>query len=178
MRGIRGMRGEGPPGHAWLPARVMSVLPRGHTPSGAARAAAKTPATSTARDGPYLLVRLRVRPERHRAQSCAIALRSPAPERSSDNYLIFLVLSLILSYLISPIRDKIISLISLILDKIRDKILLSYLISPTLNGIHQIFTHRSQTNCLPSWATSRRHGRRGSDARAAAAVVSLRGVHA
>ena len=32
----------------------------------------------------YLLVRLRVRPERHRAQSCAIALRSPAPERSSD----------------------------------------------------------------------------------------------
>jgi len=38
-------------------------------------------ATSTARHGPYLLVRLRVRPERHRAQSCAIALRSPAPER-------------------------------------------------------------------------------------------------
>jgi hypothetical protein len=34
--------------------------------------------------GPYLLVRVRVRPERHRAQSCAIALRSPAPERSSD----------------------------------------------------------------------------------------------
>jgi hypothetical protein len=32
----------------------------------------------------YLLVRLRVRPERHRAQSCAIALRPPAPERSSD----------------------------------------------------------------------------------------------
>ena len=27
---------------------------------------------------------LRVRPERHRAQSCPIALRSPAPERSSD----------------------------------------------------------------------------------------------
>ena len=46
--------------------------------------AAKTPATPTARHGPYLLVRLRVRPERHRAQSCAIALRSPAPERSSD----------------------------------------------------------------------------------------------
>ena len=44
----------------------------------------KTPATSSARHGPYLLVRLRVRPERHRAQSCAIALRSPAPERSSD----------------------------------------------------------------------------------------------
>ena len=28
--------------------------------------------------------RLRVRPERHRAQSCTIALRSPASERSSD----------------------------------------------------------------------------------------------
>jgi hypothetical protein len=40
--------------------------------------------TSTARHGPYLLVRLRVRPERHRAQSCVIALRSPAPERSSE----------------------------------------------------------------------------------------------
>ena len=69
----------------WLPARVMSDLrtfPDG-IPSGAA--AAKTPATPpTARHGPYLLVRLRVRPERHRAQSCAIALRSPAPERSSD----------------------------------------------------------------------------------------------
>jgi hypothetical protein len=37
----------------------------------------------------YLLVRLRVRPERHRAQSCAIALRSPAPERSSDLKTIF-----------------------------------------------------------------------------------------
>ena len=43
-----------------------------YPPSGAA--AAKTPATSTARHGPYLLVRLRVRPERHRAQSCALAL--------------------------------------------------------------------------------------------------------
>jgi len=51
-------------------------------PSGAA--AAKTPATSTARDGPYLLVRVRVRPEHDRAQSCAIALRSPASERPSD----------------------------------------------------------------------------------------------
>ena len=40
--------------------------------------------TSTARHGPYLLVRVCVRPERRRAQSCAIALRSPAPERSSD----------------------------------------------------------------------------------------------
>jgi hypothetical protein len=37
----------------------------------------------------YLLVRLRVRPERHLAQSCAIALRSPAPERSSDLKTIF-----------------------------------------------------------------------------------------
>eukprot|EP00964_Phaeocystis_antarctica_P067677 scaffold40957_cov63-Phaeocystis_antarctica.AAC.1 len=51
-------------------------------PSGAA--AAKTPATSTARDGPYLLVRVPVRPEHDRAQSCAIALRSPASERPSD----------------------------------------------------------------------------------------------
>ena len=32
---------------------------------------------------PVYLVRLRVWPERHRAQSCAIALRPPAPERSS-----------------------------------------------------------------------------------------------
>ena len=32
----------------------------------------------------YLLVRLRVRPEHDRVQSCAIALRSPASERSSD----------------------------------------------------------------------------------------------
>jgi hypothetical protein len=48
----------------------------------AVRAAAKTPAryrsTYTTRHEPYLLVRLLVRPERHRAQSCAIALRSPA----------------------------------------------------------------------------------------------------
>ena len=40
-----------------------------------------------AKDRPVLLsifVRLRVWPERHRAQSCAIALRSPAPERPSN----------------------------------------------------------------------------------------------
>ena len=43
-----------------------------------------TPATSTGKHGPYLLVRLRVWPERHLAQSCAIALRSPASERPSD----------------------------------------------------------------------------------------------
>jgi hypothetical protein len=46
---------------------------------------AKTPATSTVRHVPYLLVRdfeyVLLRPERHRAQSCAIALRSPAPQR-------------------------------------------------------------------------------------------------
>ena len=42
------------------------------------------PATRTARHGPYLLVRVRVRPEHDRVQSCAIALRSPASERSSD----------------------------------------------------------------------------------------------
>ena len=34
-------------------------------------------------------VRVRVWPERHRAQSCAIALRSPAPERPSDLKTIF-----------------------------------------------------------------------------------------
>eukprot|EP00964_Phaeocystis_antarctica_P098070 scaffold64123_cov54-Phaeocystis_antarctica.AAC.1 len=32
----------------------------------------------------YLLVRVPVRPEHDRAQSCAIALRSPASERPSD----------------------------------------------------------------------------------------------
>ena len=42
--------------------------------------AKKTPATSTARHGPlYLLVRVRVRPERHRAQSCAIGSPSGHP---------------------------------------------------------------------------------------------------
>ena len=66
----------------WLPARVMSGLPRWHTQRGAAAACQNSPATSTARHGgPYLLVRVRVWPERHRAQSCAIALRSPASER-------------------------------------------------------------------------------------------------
>ena len=46
------------------------------------------PEASTARHGrthgPYLLVRVHVRPEHDRVQSCAIALRSPASERSSD----------------------------------------------------------------------------------------------
>ena len=53
-------------------------------PSGAD--AAQTPATSTARDAAYmyLLVGLPVRPVGHQAQSCAIALRSPASEQSSD----------------------------------------------------------------------------------------------
>jgi hypothetical protein len=37
----------------------------------------------------YLLVRLRVRPERHRAQSCAIAIRAPAPETLNDIHQIF-----------------------------------------------------------------------------------------
>ena len=68
----------------WLPARVMSGLPRWHTQPASAAAAPpakrKTPATFTTRHGPYLLVRLRVRPERHRAQSCTIALPSPAPD--------------------------------------------------------------------------------------------------
>ena len=48
----------------------------------------RTPATSTARaearDAEYLLVRLLVRPVGHQAQSFAIALWSPATERSSD----------------------------------------------------------------------------------------------
>jgi hypothetical protein len=72
----------------WLPARVMSVLPRWHTQPAVRplpKKAQTTPATSTARHGPYFSVRVRVRPERRRAQSCAIALRSPAPERSQDS---------------------------------------------------------------------------------------------
>ena len=72
----------------WLPARVMSDLPRWHTQRSGGRCQKKTPATSIylrPDTGPTsYLVRLRVRPERHRAQSCTIALRSPAPERSSD----------------------------------------------------------------------------------------------
>ena len=40
---------------------------------------------STARDADYLLGQLRVRPEHDRVQSCAIALRSPAYERSYLN---------------------------------------------------------------------------------------------
>jgi hypothetical protein len=98
--------GSGEPARAWsptwdtvvggslqsLPARVMSVLPRWHTQRcgrcqnsrylyGQSQSQSQS---QSARHGPYLLVRVRVRPERHRAQSCAIALRSPAPERSSD----------------------------------------------------------------------------------------------
>ena len=42
-------------------------------------------ATSSARDAEYLIVGLRVRPVGHQAQSLAIALRSPATERSSLN---------------------------------------------------------------------------------------------
>jgi hypothetical protein len=53
-------------------------------------------------------------------------------------------------------------------------LILSYL-SPTLNGIHQIFTQR--TACLLGLLHDDT-GARGSDARAAASVVSLRGVHA
>jgi hypothetical protein len=66
----------------WLPARVMSDLPRWHTQRcgrcqnsrylhGQARALPLSSTTCLARTSP-------------RAQSCAIALRSPAPERSSD----------------------------------------------------------------------------------------------
>ena len=63
---------------ALLPIYMMSVLPRWHThlPSGAA--AAKTPATSTARHGPYLLVRRYVCGQNitEHNPACAIALRS------------------------------------------------------------------------------------------------------
>ena len=60
---------------------VCLVFPDG-IPSGAA--AAKTPATSTARHGPYLLVRLRTCLARTSPSTILrVALRSPAPERSS-----------------------------------------------------------------------------------------------
>jgi hypothetical protein len=63
----------------WLPARMIPIFPMAYP---AMRPLPKLPLPLrpvTARHGPYLLVRLRVWPERHRAQSCAIALRSPAP---------------------------------------------------------------------------------------------------
>jgi len=62
----------------WLPARVMSDLPRNlprwHTQRCGRCQNSRYLHGMT--HGPYLLVRLRVRSERHRAQSCAIALRS------------------------------------------------------------------------------------------------------
>ena len=60
----------------WLPARVMSGLPRWHTQR-CGRCLNSRYLYGQTRA--LLLVRVRVRPERHRAQSCAIALRSPAP---------------------------------------------------------------------------------------------------
>ena len=83
-----------------LPTGDVRSSPMAHTQRGSGTAArAKTPATSTARHVPYLLVRVRVRPERHRPQSCAIALRSLAPEGS------YLILSLIPA-LISILRGR------------------------------------------------------------------------
>ena len=64
---------------------MASWLTSGETGRGTCGVAgnlAKSVASCTV--GPYLLVRLRVRPEHDRVQSCAIALRSPASERSPD----------------------------------------------------------------------------------------------
>ena len=92
----------------WLPARVMtcSTFPD-PIPSGAVAAPTHSPAPPparylplrTARHVPYLLVRVRVRPERHRPQSCAIALRSLAPEGS---YLILSLIPALISILRGP----------------------------------------------------------------------------
>ena len=66
----------------WLPARVMSDLPRWHTQR-----------CGRCQNSRYLYGQRRglpprrqlpVRPEHDRVQSCAIALRSPASERPSD----------------------------------------------------------------------------------------------
>ena len=66
----------------WLPARVMSDLPRWHTQR-----------CGRCQNSRYLYGQRRglpprrqlpVRPEHDRVQSCAIALRSPASERTSD----------------------------------------------------------------------------------------------
>jgi len=77
--GIRSLR---IPAMALSRGDVRSSLPDG-IPSGAA--AAQTPATYTARDADYPSVHLTVRPGVHQAQSCAIALRSPASERYSPD---------------------------------------------------------------------------------------------
>ncbi len=75
----------------WLPARAMCVLPRWHTqPAVRPLQNSRYLYPSKARDADYLLGPRRTTrttcsaTEYHRAQSCAIALRSPAPERSSD----------------------------------------------------------------------------------------------
>ena len=49
----------------------------------------ETPATSTARDADYLLDDNYLFGQNNRVQSCAIALRSPASERTSDVKRIF-----------------------------------------------------------------------------------------
>ena len=75
----------------WLPARAMCVLPRWHTqPAVRPLQNSRYLYPSKARDADYLLGPRRTTrttcsaTEYHRAQSCAIALRSPAPERPSD----------------------------------------------------------------------------------------------
>ena len=75
----------------WLPARAMCVLPRWHTqPAVRPLQNSRYLYPSKARDADYLLGPRRTTrttcsaTEYHRAQSCAIALRSPASERTSD----------------------------------------------------------------------------------------------
>jgi hypothetical protein len=83
----RGRRRWAIPANGFHPA-VMSDCPRRHTQPGRRRPRPAPPArrdpsaASTARHGPHLLVRLRVRPGRHRAQSCAIASGLAASMRS------------------------------------------------------------------------------------------------
>ena len=80
--GSRAPRGLwSPAGQAGLVFPALIMLVAGQSP---AEASEFNTGSTPARHVPYLLVRVRVRPERHRAQSCAIPLRSPAPERSSD----------------------------------------------------------------------------------------------
>ena len=68
----------------WLPARVTSDLPRWHTQRCGRRRGKLPLLLRPDTGGPYLLVRIPVRPEHDRVQSYAITLRSPASERSSD----------------------------------------------------------------------------------------------
>ena len=65
------------------PARCSTPSPMAY-PAVRVRTLPKLPLPVRLRDAAYLLVGLPVRPVGHQAQSCAIALRSPASERSSD----------------------------------------------------------------------------------------------